>query len=434
MRLKIVTIVILSLALIFLGAAFFIYHFYLSIAAAVFICAGIVLRSVPGKTGEAGGKVPKTPAGEQVPGESGVAVYTEEILEKVRTLEEKNSSLREQIRAAEGKNERLFHGYLLFKNAVPIMDKLSGIVINESEKTTVNVTDSIFTVAETSKEAGIKIKELLTEMFEGDKSLKNISLKLSEDIQSIDNLIDRFDAISSSYKSDMRVIENTVSDINASTEDITDLAEQTNILAINASIEAARVGDKGRGFAVIASEVQALASHSKDIAEKINTLIAATGKTVDESFSRQSEHIANAIEQMKQSQGFLSGMAGALSSQVNGVVEGIKDSEKLSDSVTKSLNEVITSMQFQDITRQVLEHIISLIGEIEAECREQFTALGYDVDTGSGAAEEEVNKRAERLFTVREEWDALGFELEEKLTENEGNSRSDNFDGDVTLF
>ncbi len=431
MRLKIVTIVILGLALILLGAAFFIYHFYLSIAAAVFICAGIVLRSVSGKTGETGSKAPK---GEQVTGESGVALYTEEIQEKVRTLEEKNSSLQEQIRAAEEKNERLFHGYLLFKSAVPIMDTLSGIVINESEKTTVNVTDSIFTVAETSKEAGRKIKELLTEMFEGDKSLKNISRKLSEDIQNIDNLIDRFDAISSSYKSDMRVIENTVSDINASTEDITDLAEQTNILAINASIEAARVGDKGRGFAVIASEVQALASHSKDIAEKINTLIAATGKTVDESFSRQSEHIANAIEQMKQSQGFLSGMADALSSQVNGIVEGIRDSEKLSDSVTKSLNEVITSMQFQDITRQVLEHIISLIGEIETECRQQFSALGYDIDTGSEAAEEEVKKRAERLFTVREEWDALGFELEEKFTENEGNSRSGNFDGDVTLF
>ena len=433
MRLRNITIITLSMALVSLTAAFFIYHFYFSIAAAVLLCAGLVLRIVPeAGEGQVSGKEPDS--GAEDGAESGVALYTAEIEEKAREFEEKSRSLEERAGSLEEKNNRLYHGYLLFKNALPVLEKLSTIVINESEKTTVNVTDSIFSVAETSKEAGVKIKELLTEMFEGDKSLKNVSAKLSGDIKNIDGLIARFDSISSSYKSDMKVIENTVADVNTATEDITDLADQTNILAINASIEAARVGDKGKGFAVIASEVQSLAAHSKDIAERINNLIAATGQTVDESFSRQSEHITNAIEQMKQSQGFLSSMSDSLSDQVNGVVEGIKDSEQLSDSVTRSLDEVITSMQFQDITRQVLEHVISLMTEIETECRNEFSALGYNIEADSGDAEEEVKKRAEQLLTVREEWDALGFDLDEEIEDKDNSGRSEKFDGDVTLF
>lgn len=394
------------------------------------MCIGIVLLLLPDtKQGKR-----MTEEGEDEAAESGVALYTAEIEKKAEELEVENSKLTEQVSLLKKKNDEIYRGFLLFRGAIPIAEKLTSVVVKESEKTTVNVTDSIFNVAETSKEAGIKIKELLTEMFEGENSLKNISTKIVEDINNIDSLINRFDSINSSYRSDMKVIEKTVSDVNTSTDDITDLADQTNILAINASIEAARVGELGKGFAVIASEVQALASHSKGIAEKINQLIAATGETVDDSFTRQSGHITNAINSMKQSQHFLSTMADSLSSQVNGVVEGIKDSEKLSDSVTKSLNEVIKSMQFQDITRQVLEHVIALMKELESGCREQYIQLGYDASVNE-EIEAEVKQRAEKLFTVREEWEALDLELREEFesaeSEREGSA---DFDGDVTLF
>jgi methyl-accepting chemotaxis protein len=92
----------------------------------------------------------------------------------------------------------------------------------------------------------------------------------------------------------IKELEQETENINSILGTIQQIAEQTNLLALNAAIEAARAGEQGRGFAVVADEVRNLASRTQDSTEEINSILSSLN-------NRTQEVSDNMVESMEQS-------------------------------------------------------------------------------------------------------------------------------------
>lgn len=314
----------------------------------------------------------------------------------------------------------------------PIIEKLSTVIIDKSEKSTLNATEKIFTIVGESQHISKDIQTLLADMSEGDHSLEHEMDRLLEEVEDFKIIVGKVEQLKASYEKDMGLIENTVINIKSLADSISDIADQTSILAINASIEAARAGKSGEGFAVIAGETHKLANDSKIITEKITSGIKEIGKTITISFQRQSETLTSTVNHLQEAKESFHQMTYDLAPQIKNIAYSVQKSRDLSESVTARLNEITMSLQYQDATRQILEHIILLVKSIQ----KRFITFKQENKLQKRDDIESINKsllaNASKIFTVREEWIALDLKLNESQIKEA--DKKEDLQGDITLF
>ncbi|KAF0861662.1 PAS domain-containing protein [Pseudomonas sp. LD120] len=115
-------------------------------------------------------------------------------------------------------------------------------------------------------------------------------------------------------------LEGHSTDITGVLEVIRSIAEQTNLLALNAAIEAARAGEQGRGFAVVADEVRGLAQRTQDSTNEIQRMISTLqngARNAVEAMQHSSQHVESSVDQAKRAAEALDG----ISQRVNQITE-----------------------------------------------------------------------------------------------------------------
>ncbi|GAA2862943.1 hypothetical protein Acy02nite_53070 [Actinoplanes cyaneus] len=230
----------------------------------------------------------------------------------------------------------------------------------------------------------------LAEVMAGDVSqlagtLTRTEKELSQVSSSNDQLVGRLISYFLYRDHQIRALVDQMRDLNEHVTQIEQVSRATNILALNAMIEAVRAGEAGEGFSVVADEVRKLAHRSSEAAHGIGSSIAdLTAKldgvlSDDTQFDRAQEFPANDEDTaMTRRLGGIANAQREMSEMVSGIlrdtIAAARQVQQSSDTLVSETTQAVGHVQFQDISRQMLEHVAEAVADVR---RQAEAVSGY---------------------------------------------------------
>ncbi|CAK0759305.1 methyl-accepting chemotaxis protein [Azospirillaceae bacterium] len=180
-------------------------------------------------------------------------------------------------------------------------------------------------------------------------------------------------------------VQKDVEDLEKCISDIDSINRQTNFLALNATIEASRAGEAGRTFAVVAQEVRHLSRTTSALADRMRAKVMAVVKGV-----RDGHDILRMIANTDMSPQMLAKervdkTMESLVVQTNHFQDVLEGAAASSGEMSAHISRMVTGMQFQDLTKQRLEHVGDSMSIISAGLEELVTRTRAVLPTDSPA-------------------------------------------------
>jgi len=213
------------------------------------------------------------------------------------------------------------------------------------------------------------------------KSSSNDVSKMLNIAGELDNSAKEGNDLANKTSISMDEINEKVSAINDAISVIDQIAFQTNILSLNAAVEAATAGEAGKGFAVVAGEVRNLANRSAEAAKEIKNLVEEAssksneGKTIANDMIEGYDNLSSKISQTR---GIIGSVSTAIKEQENGMVQ-INDAINLLDQMTQK--NASTSSSIDNLSKEVANLSTRLLGiTAQAQIDEKYYDMVDDIN------------------------------------------------------
>lgn len=164
---------------------------------------------------------------------------------------------------------------------------------------------------------------------------------------------------------EVRQLSSHTSELDSMAKEVRVVADNINLLSLNAAIEAARAGEYGRGFSVVADEVRKLAQMSSDTGSRISSTVESINQAMEAALLSAEINSKTDGKSIKSSEVHLENVL----TDIELTLKSFKEkTDSLSTGSEKIQNEIflaITSLQFQDRVSQMLEHTVHDIGDLQ---------------------------------------------------------------------
>jgi methyl-accepting chemotaxis protein len=315
---------------------------------------------------------------------AGLASDTNQLIEGIAVLVKEVSEMAENVSAS---SQQLLASAEETSRTITSIAETSSEIAAGTDQTTMKMSNS-FDKMNSLEEAARFLFDQAELVKQTSNDMRNVAEKGGKSVQASSTKMMNIEETMANTSQTVEALGKRSSQITTIIGTITEIAEQTNLLALNAAIEAARAGEHGRGFAVVADEVRKLAEQSQKAAKGVTEIVHSIQEEVNVIIKQNSEGVKEVIAGVE------------ITNETNASLEDILNQ---TNKTTVVVNEMVDHIQATLNLSQEVASSFAQVNEIAAATAANTESTAAASEEGSAAMEEvtasasELSQQAEKL-------------------------------------